>query len=251
MASYRYRAMIPAQQLSAQINRQEGDVFVFAKPIQGDLEIAKNMKKQGSKIIVDFCDDHFNTDLYHQMAKLSDQLTCASDVMQERLKSYGYDSQVIPDPYEYEGEPHADGDNLLWFGHQSNVDEIIPYLNHGINIRCVTGKTNRLINYAPWSLENLQTELTNANIVVLPDGKATKSFNRCINSIMAGCFVVAGKQHDEFKELVWANKSIIAGFQFSACFKAELNDMVKEAQSKIRPKYSEEAIGKLWAQVCQ
>lgn len=251
MASYRYRAMIPAQQLSAGINQQEGDVFVFAKPIQGDQEIAKKMKAQGSKIIVDFCDDHFDTDLYHEMARLADRITCSSQIMRQRIKEYGYEANVIPDPYEYEGEPHADGDNLLWFGHQSNVNEIIPYLNHGLKVRCVTGGTPHLQNYIPWSIESLQAELTHANIVLIPDGKLTKSFNRAINATMAGCFVVAGEQHEELGDLVWANKSIIAGVQFSECFRSEINDMVKKAQEKFRPKYSEEAIGKSWAEVCQ
>lgn len=250
MASYRYRAMIPAEILGATINSTDCDTVVFSKPMEGDYELAVKLKKDGARIILDICDDHLYKDIYSKMINVSDLITCSSKELQLRiLKNACKDSFVIGDPYEYEGEPHADGENLLWFGHQSNIPEIVPLLQHGVPILCVTGENKTLNNYIPWSVENLGKSLTDANSVIIPDGKKTRSFNRAVNAIAAGCFVIAGEQHQELKKYVWANKSIVDGIRFIKHAKNHLNDIVLEGQEYVKINYSPEAIANKWREI--
>lgn len=249
MASYRYRAKIPAEQIGAIINSTEADVFVFAKPMAEDCVLIGQLKAKGAKVVVDFCDDHFMSHgFYRTMAEAADLITCPSKAMQETIKAHGFDSVVIGDPYEYWGEPHAQGDNLLWFGHQSNIDEVVPYIKAGYRMEVVTGENKRLQGYTPWSVENLGQAMSRANIVIIPDGKPTRSNNRLVNAIASGCFVVAGDQHREQRNFIWANRKIASGVQFARCFKDELNDMVKEGQQWVKANYSPEVIGQQWKQ---
>lgn len=247
MASYRYRAQIPAEELGAEINTEDADVLIFSKPMIEDVELAR--KNKDKKIVVDFCDDHFHRfPHYMEMAKIADLITCPSKGMQQVIKVQGFDSVIINDPYEYLGEPHANGTNMLWFGHTSNISEAVSLLTSGIPCRVVTGETNVLDGYTPWSIENLGRELTNANLVLIPNGKSTRSNNRMINAISAGCFVIAGDQHKDCRRFIWANKSIHAGIQFAKCFQDELNDMVAEGKRWVEENHSPKVIGKQWKQ---
>lgn len=249
MASYRYRAMIPAEILGASVNVLGKETLVFSKPIDGDFELALSAKNNGSKIVLDICDDHLSTPLYKKMLKIADKVVCASKQMQDRIYQLGIESFVIGDPYEYEGEPHAYGENLLWFGHQSNIPEIVPLLQHGVPVLCVTGENKTLNNYILWSVENLGKLLTDANSVIIPDGKKTRSFNRAVNGIAAGCFVIAGEQHQELKKYVWANKSIVDGIRFIKHAKNHLNDIVLEGQEYVKINYSPEVIANKWREI--
>jgi hypothetical protein len=252
MASYRYRAAIPAKELGASVNNGNADVLVFSKPMQGDLEIARQAKKDGTGIVVDFCDNHFGrNELYDEMAKLADRVTCASVELYAQLKELGYSAKVIDDPYEFGiEEPHANGDKYLWFGHQANLPEIIPYIEHGFPINVVTGPNKILEGYTEWSEENLKRELLSSNVVVIPDGKKTRSNNRMVNAIAAGCFVVAGSQHAEWQKIIFAGK-IPHGLQFAECFKNELNAMVKEAQKYVIARHSPKVIASQWRAICE
>lgn len=248
MASYRYRTEIPAKVLSAQINTGDADVVVFSKPIDGDEYTAAQAKKDGAKIVVDFCDNHLETSLYQKMLGLSDKITCPSKGMQDALKSMGFDAEIIPDPYEFElRQPHANGHGLMWFGHQSNLGEIIPYLKMPIEV--VTGPNKHVQNYTPWSVGNVEDALIRNNIVLIPDGKTTRSNNRMVNALAMGCFVMGGKQLDEWKKFVYSGP-LNHGLQFARCFKDELNDMVKEGQEYIVKHHSPEVIGKQWGDLC-
>lgn len=255
MASFRYRASIPAKQIGAQVNNGEADCVVFAKPMHADLETAHKIKKEGVKIVVDFCDNHFEHQeygpLYKAMAEIADKITCASEVMRDEIKNHGFDSEVIADPYEFGlNEPHANGQQLLWFGHQLNLGEVVPYVEHDMPITYVTGPNKLLKNYIPWSVENLKTALSRSNIVIIPNGKKTRSNNRMVNAIAAGCFVLGGSQHKEWKHLIYSGP-LHHGFQFANCFNDELNGLVKEAQKHVEATYSPKVIGQKWKEVCE
>jgi len=248
MASYRYRAEIPAKFLGAEINTGNADVVIFSKPIDGDEHIAAQAKKDGTKIVVDFCDNHLHTSVYQKMTGLADKITCPSKAMQDELKAQGFDSEIIADPYEFEiRPPHANGQKMLWFGHQSNLGEIIPYLKMPIEV--LTGPNKHVETYTPWSVQGLEDALTRNNIVLIPDGKKTRSNNRMVNAIAMGCFVMGGKQLGEWKKFIYSGP-LHHGFQFSKCFENELNDMVKVGQEYIAKHHSPEFIGKQWGDLC-
>lgn len=249
MASYRYRAQIPANELGAGVNAGEADVAVFAKPNRLDVDLAKQLKGDGVKVVVDFCDSHFDREEYRGMANLADRVTCSSALLRDQLHGMGYDATVINDPYEYWGEPHANGEKWLWFGHESNVRDVVPYLLKGLPIDVVTGPTNKLIGYTAWSVENLKNALAASNIVFIPDGKATRSNNRMVNAIAAGCFVVGGEQLAEYRKFVWAG-SVAHGYKWVRAFQDDLNDLVKVGQEWVKAHHSPKVVADQWRAVC-
>lgn len=259
MASYRYRALIPSQILGGSVNEGMADTLIFSKPQAEDIELAIRARKDGTQVITDICDDHLNHPelgpVYKDMINLSDKIVCPTKVMGERIyEEYRRDFNVIPDPYEQElCEPHAEGNNLLWFGHQSNLDDIVKYLplldqiNRKVTI--VSGP-KKIKGVIPWSLKTQREELQKANIVLLPSRKGAeyKSPNRLVNSIRAGCFVVGHHPaYEESRRFVW-NGEIFTGARWATINQSILNDLVKEGQSYTE-KYSPENIAKQWAAI--
>lgn len=262
MASYRYRASIPAREVAkingykTSINDGEADIVVFSKPLNGDFEIAEKAKKEGAKIIVDVADDHFGDherEKYLKLIEIADGLVTASNVMRARIYDHTKrDSVAIPDPYEQdECAPHADGDMFLWFGHRRNFKEltsVLPVMGDR-KLRVVTGP-KETPNTIPWSPENMKKAFEMSNIVLLPTqrGNEYKSANRLINSIRAGCFPVCMNHpaYQEFKNLVWVGH-FPTGLKWVDAFKSDLNGLVSVAQDYIRDRYSPQSIGKQWA----
>jgi len=260
LASYRYRAQIPCEQVAkingykTAMNDGEADIVVFSKPNADELPIARQAKADGAKIVVDFADDHFQRDdTYHQFAEIADGIVCASDIMRGRIYDYvKRDSVSIPDPYEYEEvAPHADGDNYLWYGHVGNFPELISVM--GVlgerKLRVVSGP-QQIPNVIRWSKESMVKAFQVSNIVILPTRGAAdfKSANRLINAIRSGCFAVcmAHPSYKEFKDFVWVG-NFPTGLKWTEHFRSELNERVSAGQAYVRKKYSPEAIGALWA----
>jgi hypothetical protein len=260
MASYRYRTAIPAGEMKKLghetfVNAGEGDIVVFGKPVPNDMKTLERAKGQ-AKTVVDFCDDHFEHSelgpVYQYMAQNADAITCPTNAMRNRIHSLtGKDAHVIPDCYEMpHNDPHADGEKLLWFGHPSNIPELqtwFPYLC-GTDLTVVTGE-NRQVQYLRWSPQTTIQQLQLANIVLLPTSpkKDTKSANRLLEAINAGCFPVCGnlEAYEEFKDFVWVG-NIYTGLQWTRAFRSELNQRLTEAQKYIT-RYSPESIGQQWA----
>ena len=262
MASYRYRTQIPAEQLTQRgefnvtINEGEADVVVFSKPVQTDVGLAEQCKKDGTKIIVDICDDHFDHPVYgavyRDIIKLSDTVVCPTDYFRKVIfQKTGKNAAIIPDPYEMERmKPHANGDNVLWYGHQVNIPEITPYVGKIDNLSVCTGHNNTLVGYIPWSPESQKAELAYNDIVILPNKNESKSSNRLINAVMAGCFVCANKTmaRHEFREFMWIG-DIYTGLKWSRAFQSDLNSLISECQDYIERHYSPKLIGDLWGEV--
>lgn len=265
LASYRYRAQTPFEQVAKHNGFKTGinapgdyDIIVVGKPHPDDFPVVESAKKEGAKIVVDFCDDHFEGkqgEMYRRMAVLADHITTGSEVMRARLQRYiERDAAVIPDPYEQpELPPHADGDKFLWFGHRSNINEILNWRPHlkGRNVKVATGPKPVEDMPVVWGPEHLRIALSEANIVLLPtqEGAEYKTPNRLLNAIRAGCFPVCMRHpaYVEFRHHVWVG-DFITGIKWTDCFKADLNEMVAAAQDYIRDKYSPETIGTKWAQ---
>ncbi len=177
MASYRYRAAIPAASLGASVNDMTASVLIFAKPLMGDPELAKLAKLHGRAIIVDICDDHFHTPLYQEMLGLADAVTCSTADLAARCP---VECSVVPDAYEFpEAEPHCKGTNLLWFGHKTNLYSIAR-LN--LPARIVSNAPGTI----PWSMQTMRHEFALADIVLMPATKEYKSPNRLVNALWSG-----------------------------------------------------------------
>ncbi len=265
MASYRYRSLVPAMHLSrvngysCSINGGAADILVFSKPMADDLKMLREAKKEGCKAIVDFCDDHFVKNAhYKEMAKEADLIVCPTKVMADRILEYTGKvvDVVIPDAYEHEEqEPHAEGFNMLWYGHKGNLHDLkpwIPYITEPWKLSIATGPNYPEADKNKWGVEAIKEELTKANCVLIPTRKGAeyKSNNRLLNAVRGGCFVIAGwhPSHMEFQKMLWVG-DCGTGLRWTKAFQQDLNGLVKQAQDYIREKYSPKTIGKLWEEV--
>lgn len=229
MASYRYRAEIPARTLVAKLNAYPADIMIFAKPMPGDPELARLCKLQKSKIVADFCDDHFDEPIYQQMLDIADVVTCSTPKLAERLDC---DSHIVPDCFEFQEEaPHCNGRNLLWFGHAVNYQSIAKLNIEGVRIVC--NKEGCI----PWSLLTMREEFARADIVLLPRTADYKSPNRAIEAIRQGCFVVA-EPHPALRDFpIWIG-DIQEGIEWAASNPDQANAMTKQAQAFVSEWYS-------------
>lgn len=263
LASYRYRAEIPAKAIGACVNGGEsGHVYIFNKPIHADVELAKECKAEGVKVVVDIGDDHFNHatwgPVYREMVGLADFLVAPTENMASRLgKYFGKTADaVIPDPYEEALQPpHAAGQKLLWYGHPVNLKDLKGNLEYikDFDLTIVTGKNHGLDHdYLQWTPEVQTQELSRANIVIIPTRKGVefKTANRLVNALRAGCFPVCGghiPSYQEFRKVAWVG-NFSTGLRWATAYPQDLNALVAEGQQYIE-KFSPENIGKLWQQV--
>ena len=265
-ASYRMRSKFPADYLGGTVNGGEAEIIVFTEPLPQDVELAKECKRDGIKVVVDMIDDHFRHKLvgesYAEMVKLADLVVTPTANMSDRLVKYGLRPAdvVIPEAYEEpHGEPHANGaEKYLWFGCQGNLKDIRPWIKNGTlngyHLTIVTGPNENLgHDWVQWSPEVQTRALQESNIVLIPSrqGVEYKSANRLVNALRAGCFPVCGylPSYKEFRKVAWVGK-FETGLQWAKALKDELNDRVTEGQQYIE-KFSPASIGKLWEQALE
>jgi len=281
MATYRFRVDLPSTELirmghEVSINSGEADTFVFSKPMLTDFEIAEDVKRQGARVVVDIADDHLTHPIlgpfYKKMIGIADLLTTPTKNMAERVyRVYDKLPEVIGDPYAQEEiAAHANGDNLLWYGHMVNLKDLMPWKQCLNGIRIVTGpkpvvnpKPHKKLamigpqwneSYIEWSREAQTEELRKADIVILPtrSGMEYKTAHRLLDAVRGGCFVISSHHpsHDEFKKMLWVGH-IKSGLDWARAFQDELSDRVNEAKQYIEDRYSPHAIAKRWEEVLQ
>lgn len=241
MASSRLRADIPQRELEKFGIRRGKDILVYGK------HFVNNVPKWITKVY-DVCDDHLDHPelgwYYREHIKEADAVTCNSETMRGIIKQKtGRDAYIIPDPFESDEQPAGMGEGLLWFGHQSNLKQLYPYLD--LNPEILTG--------AEWSREKQLKMLAQCAIVLIPtDNRQAKSANRLIEAVRNGRFVVAGElpAHDEFKPYVWIG-DIYEGVEWALSHREEAIEKVRSCQDYVKDKYSPEAIAKQWLSVLE
>lgn len=258
MASYRYRARMPAEALRAlghtvSINSGEADTLVFGKPHHDDLTLIAGAKKEGCRIIVDICDDHFAKrgvgPVYVEMAKQADLVTCPTEIMAARVREHGnIETAVIPEPYEMdEIKPHADGDQCVWFGHPGNINSILRWKADVPKLRIISMPSPFAEDVIPWSMDRMRQELPQANVALFPSTAAYKSNNRIVEAIRQGLWAIC-EQDNEFRQFLWIGEAK-TGMYLAKSFARDINGYVAAAQDYIRDRFSPAAIGLKWAQV--
>lgn len=250
MASYRYRAAIPASNLAdTSLNDPTADILVFAKPFLEDLKIAWKVKERGGKIIVDYCDDNFSMyPHYKTFLDLADAVTCTTKTMQDRILELGRVASIIEDPYEFdEVEPHCKGVNLLWFGHAINyysLKDALPSIE-GYPLRVVSNIPGSI----PWSHETMLDEFSKADIVIIPETKHHKSANRAVEAIRQGCFVVA-ESVPALEEIpgIWLG-NIKDGIEWASKNQQEANERIKLSQSYVAERFAPRTQALAWSKI--
>lgn len=242
MASYRYRAAIPARELRASINDLSSDMLVFVKPTPEEFEFAVGC---GKRVVVDFCDNHFSIfPHYEGFVRLADLVVCpTAEMARIILEETGLVANVIPDPYEFqELLPHCNGDNVLWFGHAINLPSLqrvwddIPRLTIISNVEWAL----------QWSIETMRSAFIQTDIVIIPATDAYKSANRAVESIRQGCFVVA-EPHPSLNDFpgIWIG-NIKEGIKWTLQNLQEARQMTRQAQDYVRELYSPKTVASAW-----
>lgn len=251
MASYRYRAMIPAREMGARINDPQADTIIFAKPVDQDVEHVIRAQKKNKMVIADFCDMHFDKPFYKMILQVANGVTCPTQWMADLIRDeYGIEASVVPDPYEFEeAAPHCTGDKLLWFGHGLNIhslERVITVLaGHPLVI------VSNIDGAVPWSIPNLLEQLAIADIVVIPETAPYKSPNRTIEAIRRGCFVVA-EPHPALNEIpgIWIG-DLKKGIEWASQNPSEANQRTSIAQEYVRKMFSPKTQADAWRTAIQ
>jgi hypothetical protein len=239
LASSRYRAAIPQRFFEC-----GNDILVIGK--HGWTWEAKT---EGFRAVVyDVCDDHYSDHLaphYLRCTQRADLVTCNSEEMARIiLAQTGRKAIVIPDPYEQPERPARVHDKLLWFGHRTNLPDLIPWL-HKIP-PCTVVSNTPLQGVTQWSPEAMDRAFDDAGLVVIPTGKSmAKSGNRAIESLRRGLFVVGGVLPAHGDLGIWIG-DIADGVRWALGHQDEALSRIKAAQAYIRDEYSPERIGGLW-----
>lgn len=251
MASYRYRAMIPALEMGASINDLTASTLIFAKPQAAELMQMSRAIRQGQRVIVDFCDDHFEWMHYTEALRIADAVTCPTEELAKRIKEVcGREATVIPDPYEYPEEaPHCDGGKLLWFGHETNrpsLQRVMPDL-YEYPLRIVSNFPGSI----PWSVATMLEEFKRADIVIIPATEAYKSANRAVEAIRQGCFVVA-EPHPALNDIpgIWIG-NIKKGIEWAKHYSLEARQALSSSQSHVREKYAPKIVTAMWKKLTE
>lgn len=246
-ASYRYRCLLPAKWLGAKVNDTSADVMVCCKPNKLDIPYTLKAKEEGRKVVMDFCDMHFDLDYYVELLKLADVVTCASEWLAQYVREeYGIDAIAIPDSYEMpKMEPHCKGNRLLWFGHPLNAYSLkrVMHQIEGNPLHVISGFEGS----EPWTMGGVHRALKNADMVVMPETAPYKSSNRTLEAIRMGCFVVA-EPHPAIEKIpgIWIG-NIGKGVEWAKANPDEANARTLLAQQHIEEFYSAKPLTDLWS----
>ncbi|MDX1964359.1 MAG: hypothetical protein SFX18_14495 [Pirellulales bacterium] len=167
LASVRYRVLAPARQLhqrgehvgwlrfeqlaelaaaekgsdAADHDHWPADVVILSKVFaQNAVPALRYARAQGSRVLVDLCDDHFDHPalgpVYHELCAQADGVIASTRAMAELIRQRtGRSAIQIDDPLEGPGGvPRFNPDlpqrplRLAWFGHPVNFDTVAPCL---------------------------------------------------------------------------------------------------------------------------
>ena len=277
VASFRYRALAPAQFLNQHMiiptvdsqAHPDASAVIFSKHwTYNDWSYARFCKGRGQKVFFDICDDHLSDNYsahYSRMMAVADVLICNSLVMQERIKEVtGRDSVVIEDPVisvrqDYIKEKPFFG---LWFGQVMNIQGLYDVYNgkyplevavphHQIDPPKQFQEGN--VRWSQWNPAIVGEASQRTSMALLPyrQGKEAKSANRVLEALWCGLPVMT----DPIPSVVDLGKNGIRYID-SDCSPDEIKEYMesidfteemKLAHKLIQDKYSPEAIAKKWA----
>ena len=241
----------------------------------------EQQRKMGKKIILDYTDDHLNfespmTSFYERsLPYLNAAITSSpflADKLIQKIKCF---TEIIPDAIEVPiFKPKIKGNvskNIFWFGHASNINYLIKFISKWRNLKQKTTLfilTNEQgvnifnqtkfnidkslsIQLGLWSIQAMINTSKVCDLIIIPSDpndpkKAGVSSNRLITALALGlptaaCVIESYKEYGQYFTDIDSEKFI------------ELIDnpdmfhnQVLEAQDKIIPQFTQEAIGQKW-----
>lgn len=284
------------------------DPSIVAEVTRGILSMVAAARRSGIMTIADVCDDRFDDvllgDYWRQLLSSCDRVVASTTQLADVARPYAAQAlTIIPDPVEGPGAPpkfapppprhwlqrmltpRSRALELLWFGHQSNLDEVqqlLPRLARWVaaqssldkvNLTLVTApdfgaetlvtayaaQASRLrLRFIPWSPPALQTELNDCDMVLLPatlekTQKQVKSANRLTESLWAGRAVFAHPvpSYLAFMEHAWISEDIFPGMSAALRNPSNVTRQIEAGQDLIRREYSAPSIARRWMSVIQ
>ena len=241
----------------------------------------EQQKKIGKKIILDYTDDHLNfespmTSFYERsLPYLNAAITSSTflaDKLMQKIKCF---TEIIPDAIEVPiFKPKIKENiskNIFWFGHASNINYLIKFISKWRNLKQKTTlfiltneqgvvifnqtkfniDKNLSIQLGLWSIQAMINTSKFCDLIIIPSDpsdpkKAGVSSNRLITALALGLPTAASvmesyKEYNEYFTDIDSEKFI------------ELIDnpdkfhlQVLEAQNRIIPQFTQEAIGQKW-----
>lgn len=258
LASYRLRVAGPAPHLGIDYRiGSYGKASFFYKHDAASRELADEAERLGLRIVYDVVNDHFGGkwgDHYRQMCDMATRITCASEWMARRIAEVtGYESTVIPDPWENEEQPvECFGRDVLWFGHSANLSSALEAMPE-----VVLAQANPVIcsNVAHdqvvlWSRDEMRRQLDNCALVLLTGNNPGASANRVLAALRGGRFVVAQyvEAWSEFEDFIWIG-DVREGIEWALNNRQEACAKVTAGQEYIRDRFSPQSIGRQWGEM--
>ncbi|MGE5098009.1 MAG: methyltransferase domain-containing protein [Betaproteobacteria bacterium] len=307
-ASARYRVLIPATHLARRGHAvqvmslrpgepppealdAQADVAIFAKSFSPSNErLAAHLRSRGIRVIVDYCDDHFEHPEhgahFRRMAELATDVVASTQVLADSIRRHtGREASVITDPVEGPRgtprfEPKLPALRVVWFGHPTNLVSVIDKAGDlkalaqrmPVQFTLVTQRDpsaeslasgiaallpDRLqVQLLPWSLEGTWKVLQECDLVWIPvaneEGKMAKSPNRLLESMWAGRLVVADRMpaYEPFDDLMPLGQGLELGVAKALADPRGVEARLREAQRRIARHHSGFECGRLWARAC-
>lgn len=308
MASVRYRVLYVAEQLLANGHRVDiiqggvpanadyleapldADVVIISKGLfEGSVAIAERAKQRGARVLMDICDDHFDTvfrETYLALCALADGITASTPAMARVIaERTTRDAAVIGDPYEApHGSPRFQPSEilrLLWFGHPSNFDTLAammpslidfsrqrPVELHVVseNVANIAGSLEQLhrrhgpqlaARFTPWSQDATWQALAACDAVVIPslptDVKLVKSPNRIVDSIRSGRFVAAYPlpSYGAFASCAWLGENVLDGIRWALENSQEALTRIRCGQQLVADRCDAKVLAAEWESLIQ
>jgi hypothetical protein len=242
LASSRYRALIPTREL-AKLGIGAGHEWVVMN------KHGWNWEEQTAgfeKACYDVCDDHFSdgkAEHYIGGCLKADLIVCNSAELQRIIwDKTGKDAVVIPDPYEQPEKAPRVHDQLLWYGHASNLRDLHPWFGKLPNLEIITNAEG----FTAWTPETMDAAFDRAGLVIIPTGKSmAKSGNRAIEALRRGIYPIAGYL-PAYADLGIYIGDIGDGVKWALSHQDEVMRRIKASQAYIRSEYSPKRIARLW-----
>ena len=265
------------------------------------LALAARAQSLGIRVIADVCEDRFDHELlggyWKDMVRTADRIVTSTTQLAELVRQAGAQNvEIVPDPVEGHGDrPRFEaGSNMeagsekshwgppplriLWFGHQSNLDEVQEFLpkldrwvcarSRFVDFNVVTsagfGAENMVVErraagsslrvqHVVWTLGIAEVALQNCDLVVIPatlrnSRKRSKSANRVTESLHAGRYVLAHPvpSYLEFADYTWIGDDLLAGLDWALANPDSVVNQIKAGQAFIRQTYLPAEIASRW-----
>lgn len=277
------------------------DPRAFHDSAKMHLALAARAQLLGIRVVADICEDRFDHSLlggyWRDMVRTADKIVTCTNLLAGIVRNAGaHEVEIVPDPVEGRGGeakfcsfPARNGERgqfeeelrplrILWFGHQSNLDEVQEFLptldrwaearskvvefsivtaaGFGVEMMVEERKSAKggvRIRHHEWTSGIAEAALRECDFVIIPATlqnlrKRSKSANRLTESLHAGRYVLAHPvpSYLEFADYAWINNDLLEGMDWALANPDLVVSQIKAGQSLIRQYYLPAEIASQW-----